>query len=75
MTVTTNFDEFPEDEHFRTPEERERYGLGVARSSFAVDMFDDLIFNFTSGNVLLIRRGELVGEINASLIPKLGGLS
>ena len=67
------FDEFPADEHLRTPEEQQRYSLDVARSNFAVEMFDDIILNFTRETATLVRRGEIVGEVHFDTIPKLGG--
>lgn len=71
----TPFDEFPLEQNLRSEAEQQRFALDIARSSFAVDCFDDVIFNFTKGTVMLIRHGELVGEVQESLMSNLGGVA
>lgn len=65
------FDEFPAERHLRTPAEQEQFSLNVARSDFAVDMFDDV--EFKNDLATLLRHGEIVGQVQISVIPKLGG--
>lgn len=65
------FDEFPSERHLRTPAEQERFSLNVLLSDLAVDMFDDI--EFKNGLATLLRHGEIVGQVQISIIPKLGG--
>lgn len=71
----TYFDEFPAAPELRTPEEASRAALDIARSSFAVDMFDDIVINYTRGTVMLVRHGCLVGEIQDFNLIQLGGVA
>lgn len=71
----TRFDEFPMEQSLRTEPEQQRFALDTARSNFAVDCFDDLVFNYSKGTVMLVRHGECVGEIQESLMSNLGGVA